>query len=195
MVLRESSFAARAGRTRSPPAMALAVTACVLAAALALLNRLVWYGGGSPKPCRSILHRRVETEGDPPQDLVAGLFRKRLAIKGDRLFQLSRPAFSLAKGSKRIAQIGLGRSPNERNTIAGLFRKRLPIHGDRLFQPRCPTLALPKGSERITQISLGLSPIEGHKLAGSRKAVAASSSRAVPFSRSPSERSALPKLI
>src|SRR3984893_9007420 len=97
---------------------------------------------------------------------LAGPFLQGAPQSGRGLLQARRPALALAKGSKRIAQIGLRRGPIERHTIAGLFRKRPAVEGDRLFQLRRPVLTLSECSKRIAQIGLGRRPNERSTSAG-----------------------------
>jgi hypothetical protein len=62
----------------------------------------------------------VEALGPIERHALAGPFLEGVAIGGDRLVQVFRPALALAEGRKRSAEIVLGRGPVERHALAVL---------------------------------------------------------------------------
>ena len=82
--------------------------------------------------------------------------------------------------------------PLEWHARAGIFLQCFAIGGYRVLEPRRPALPLAERLERIAEIVLGLAQSSGtrsrvNSCKASRKAATASSSRAVPLSRSPSD--------
>jgi hypothetical protein len=69
--------------------------------------------------------------------LFAGLFLQRLTIGGDGLFELRRPALTLAQPPKRKTEIDLGSRPGERIALAGCSREDAPNGGEGLFKACC----------------------------------------------------------
>jgi hypothetical protein len=127
---------------------------------------------------------------------LAGQLLQGFAIGFDGRLEPRRAGLPLAKRFKRGAETYLGRGPIERRALAGIFLQRVAIGFDGLLEPRRPALPLAEHSKRIAEIHLGGGPIERRPRATtSRKAATASSSRAVPLSRSPSLASALPRFI
>ena len=74
-------------------------------------------------------------------------FLQRRAIGGDRRLQLRRPAFTLPKGRKRVAQVVLHHGPIERDAFAGPHLQSSAIGGDRFLKLRRPVLALPSAND------------------------------------------------
>ncbi|MFZ1962977.1 MAG: hypothetical protein WAU78_05835 [Roseiarcus sp.] len=68
------------------------------------------------------------------RDPLASAFLQRLAIGGDRLLQLARPALALPKDFERIAKTELCPRPLERNLLARLQLEQTPFAFDRRNQ-------------------------------------------------------------
>src|SRR6516225_5800868 len=91
-----------------------------------------------------------KTRGPQERHALVGSLLQRLAVGGDSLFKLRRPALASSKSGKRITQIVLCRGPLARLALAGPFLQRLTESGGSLFELRRPALALSEGSKRIT---------------------------------------------
>ena len=95
---------------------------------------------------------------------------------------------------KRDAEVVLRHRPVERHALAGHFLQRGAKGGDRLLQPRRAALALARASQsampRLFCVIAQSSGTRSRVISSSaaRKAATASSSRAVPLSRSPEPR-------
>ena len=62
---------------------------------------------------------------------LARYFLQRIAMGGNRLLELCRPALSLPEGLQGFAQKALGRGPLERRTLARYFLQRIAMGGNR----------------------------------------------------------------